>query len=182
MKSFKEFIKEDKQVQINEASLSRVWQHVNSDRPIAIITAFRHEYTQTQNVQRNKLLAAKIRKLGYGYFFLDGYWIEKGPDSQVPVKEDSLFVIGDIGSDDEFIRNLVSLTREFDQEAVLIKSVNGANLYNQSGMPFLNVGELKAGKMGQIYSKLRNNKQSNTFIFENERDGSNWFSKLAGIV
>lgn len=170
--------------QINEASLSRVWQHVNSDRPIATISAFRHEYTQEQNVQRNKSLAAKIRGLGYGYFFLDGYWVETNPDTheEVPVKEDSLFVIGDVGDDDEFIRSMVALAREFDQEAVLIKSTKGANLYDQNGNAFLNVGELKAGKMGQIYSKMRNNKQSNTFVFENERDGAGWFSKLAGIA
>lgn len=60
---------------LNESSLSRVWQHVKSAKPICILTAFCGEHELQKNIQRNKALAADIRAAGYGYFFVDGYWI-----------------------------------------------------------------------------------------------------------
>lgn len=55
--------------QVQEASLSRIWQHAKSDRPIALLTAFRGEYDREENVRRNRQLAATIRKLGYALLF-----------------------------------------------------------------------------------------------------------------
>ena len=40
------------------------------------------------------------------------------------------------------------------------------------------VGTLKPGKAGEIYSKLRNNKDSNTFVFEGERDDDGFIARL----
>ena len=75
---------------VSEASLSRVWQHTQSDRPIALLTAFRGEFGQADNIKRNKTLAAQVRKLGYGFFFVDGYWIEnQGTPEEIHVSEDS---------------------------------------------------------------------------------------------
>ena len=37
------------------------------------------------------------------------------------------------------------------------------------------------GKAGEMFSKLRNNKNSNTFIFTEERDDIGWVGRLAGI-
>lgn len=166
---------------LNEASLSRVWQHAESDRPIALLTAFRGEYDREQNVRRNKELAASIRKLGYGYFFVDGYWIEnEGTPEEVHVAEDSLFVIAPEGSDEKFRSQMIALGKKYDQEGVLIKDKDGANIYNNDGSSF-NIGTLKPGKAAQIYTKLRTNKKANSFVFESERDDLGWLQRLAGI-
>lgn len=41
-----------------------------------------------------------------------------------------------------------------------------------------NVSELKPGKAGEMYTKLRNNKKSNTFVFEGERDDDGFIQRL----
>lgn len=170
---------------INESSLSRVWQHVQGDRPVALITAFRGEFTYDDNVVRNKELASTLRGLGYGFFFVDGAWIEnEGTDQEKHVSEDSLFVIGNSGDDESFKENIISLGAKYNQDAVLIKTVDGIKLYDKTGDDFMQFSNLSAGKLGSVYTKMRNNKKSNTFMFESERDDSGWLSRmrtLAGI-
>ena len=172
--------------QIQEASLSRVWQHTQSDRPIALLTAFRGEYDREENVRRNKQLAATVRKLGYGFFFVDGYWIEnQGTPEEVHVSEDSLFVIAPEGSDEKFRQQMIELGGKYNQDGVLVKDKDGAKVYDKSGGVMFDVGTLSPGKAGEMYTKLRNNKKSNTLVFEGERDDMGFISrlqKLAGVT
>ena len=172
--------------QIQEASLSRVWQHAKSDRPIALLTAFRGEYDRDENVRRNKELAATVRKLGYGFFFVDGYWIEnQGTPEEVHVSEDSLFVIAPEGTDEKFRQQMIELGVKYNQDGVLIKDKEGAKVYDKSGGVMFDVGTLSPGKAGEMYTKLRNNKKSNTFVFEGERDDLGFIGrlqKLAGVT
>jgi hypothetical protein len=167
---------------ISEASLSRVWQHVNSDRPIALLTAFRNEYTRKENLARNRTLATDIRKAGYGYFFVDGYWIEnQGTPQEVHVAEDSIFVVGDEHDQEGFLRRIVQFGKQYNQDAVLVKNSQGAKLYSQTGEQILDVGTLKPGKVADIYTRLRTGKQADSFVFEAERDDLGWLKRLAGI-
>ena len=167
---------------LQEASLSRVWQHAESDRPIALLTAFRGEFTYDENVRRNKILALDIRKHGYGYFFVDGYWIEnEGTPEEVRVSEDSIFAIGDEGKEEEFKQRMIALGAKYGQDGVLIKTGEGANIYNKSGEIDFPVGVLKPGKAGEIYTRLRTNKAANTFIFEAERDALGWMGHFIEI-
>lgn len=169
--------------EIKEASLSRVWQHAESDRPIALLTAFRGEYDREENVRRNKELAATIRKMGYGFFFVDGYWIEnQGTPEEVHVSEDSLFVIAPEGTDEKFRAQMIELGAKYNQDGVLVKDKDGAKVYTSDGSVMFDVGTLRPGKAGEIYTRLRNNKKSNTFVFENERDDLGWLQRLAGIT
>jgi hypothetical protein len=172
--------------QVQEASLSRVWQHAQSDRPIALLTAFRGEYDREENVRRNKQLAATIRKLGYGFFFVDGYWIEnQGTPEEVHVAEDSLFVIAPEGTDEKFRQQMIELGASYNQDGVLIKDNKGTKVYDKSGDEMFDVGTLSPGKAGEMYTKLRNNKKSNTFVFEGERDDEGFIrrlQKLSGVT
>ena len=168
--------------EMNEASLSRVWQHAESNRPIALLTAFRGEYDREENVRRNKELAATLRKLGYGYFFVDGYWIEnQGTPEEIHVAEDSIFVIAPEGTDEKFRSQMISLGNKYNQDGVLVKDRDGAKVYDKQGGVMFDVGTLKPGKAGEIYTRLRNNKKSNTFVFESERDDLGWLQRLAGV-
>lgn len=162
---------------INESSLSRVWQHAKSDRPFALFTAFRNEVSDDEkerrniNVTRNKEAANILRSVGYGYFFVDGYWIEnEGTEDEVEVAEDSIFVIGDADKEEKFVKLIVALGKEYNQDAVLIKTSEGVHLYNQAGRKIADIGTLVPGKMGDIYTKLRGKNQ--TFVFEAERSDS----------
>lgn len=82
------------EILINESSLSRILSHVNNERDFAILTAYRGIYSHNENKIRNSVLAADIKKLGYGFFHLDGFYIENmNTSDERHVKEDSLFVI-----------------------------------------------------------------------------------------
>lgn len=169
---------------IDESSLSRVWQHANSERPFALFTAFRDEVANDEvskrkiNQQRNVAAAAEIRKAGFGFFYVDGHWIEnEGTPDEVEVAEDSIFAISDVNKEQEFVNLIVSLGKQYNQDAVLIKTSKGVHLYNQAGKPFAELGELSPGKAGDMYSKLRGNK--GTFVFEAERDGKGFMGKMA---
>lgn len=62
---------------LNEASLSRIWQHLVSSRAFVMITGFRAKYTNEQNKSRNDQLIYYIHdKLGYGYFKIEGHYPE----------------------------------------------------------------------------------------------------------
>jgi len=60
---FKKLLKEATRRSLNEKSLNRIGQHLKGDRPFAMITAFRGEYTKKQNVERNKSMASKIKNM-----------------------------------------------------------------------------------------------------------------------
>lgn len=87
MKTFKEII--------TESSLSRIYAHIQSDRPIAFITAFRGTYTLADNRKRNKQLESDIRKAGLGFVRVRGYYVENyGTKDANPVNEERYLVIG----------------------------------------------------------------------------------------
>lgn len=152
---------------VYESSLSRVWQLTKSDRPFALITAFRGEHTRKENLSRNRELAANLRQLGYGYFFVDGYWVENaGTPQEAHVSEDSIFVIGDIGTDRQFAKNLVSLAARYNQDGVLIKTQDGVHIYDKAGGQGESIGQLTPGKVAQAYTRLRHQRKDQTFVFE----------------
>ena len=168
-------------VKLTETSLSRVWQHFNNpDKSVAILTAFRGEYDREENQSRNRALAAQIRQLGYGFFFVDGYWIEnQGTPEEQHVSEDSIFVIAPASKTD-FAEQMHKLGNAYNQDAVLVKDVDGVRLIFKDGSE-QELGNLQPGKLAQAYTKLRSNKRSNTFVFESERDDIGWLSRMAGL-
>jgi hypothetical protein len=180
IKSFSEFASEQGD-QVNEQSLSRVWQHTKGDYPVAILTAFRGSYSYKQNVKRNKALASKIRRAGYGYFFVDGYWIEnEGEDDEQHVSEDSIFVIGkDANSDQEFIDLISDFAKQYDQDGSLIKTSDGdVAIYDQNGRKDFGIGKFSPNKVADNYTRLRNKgKHSRTFVFESAHEPTGFIGK-----
>lgn len=181
MKTLKEFI------DIQETSLSRVWQHVNNkDIPIAILTAFRFEYTkikpngdkdQSVNVKRNIQLALEFKNAGFGYFYLDGFWIEnKGTANEQHVSEDSIFVVGKKG-DDSLLQIAIVQAKKYNQDAIIYKHVGSTEILGvQSDGTEHSYGKFSPDKIGQAYSKLRN-RGNRTFVFEQVKWSANWISK-----
>ena len=162
--------------------MSRVWRHfTDPERSAAILTAFRGEYDREENLRRNRTLAAKLRNLGYGIVYVDGYWVENpGTPDEVRVAEDSILVTAPADKTSSFADNISKLGNEYDQEAVVVKDSNGTRLIFKDGSE-QPLGDIKPGQLSDIYTKLRNNKQSNTFVFEGERDDVGFIQRLAGI-
>jgi hypothetical protein len=186
--------------------LSRVWQHVKSNRPFAIITAFRRGYDFQTNNKRNRVLAAKIGNAGYGYFFMEGHWIESEETSgaEEKVKEDSVFVVGresDFDKEGEKrMKNLmVNLAQKFNQDGFIMKMSDpkGIHIFDKNGNIFKTMSTLNPSSLSQSYqllskgaetggkegiegfTKLRN-RGERSFYFESIREDVGFIGHLAG--
>lgn len=165
---------------INESSLSRVWKHFENKNTVVILTAFRGDKSSSENIKNNKDIASKIKSEGFGYFFVDGYWIEnKGESDERKVSEDSIFCIADETRSEDLINLAHKLANEYNQDAIFVKTANEVYLYFKNGDKDKLTGGLKPGKIGDFYTQLRNNKKSNTFVFEGARTNYGFFANFA---
>jgi hypothetical protein len=164
---------------INETSLSRVWKHFNSDKTVVILTAFRGDNEMSKNISDNKSIASEFKKNKFGYFFVDGFWIEnKGESDERKVSEDSIFVI----ANKEDSEKLISLANKYKQDAIFVKTDVETYLLFKNGSKEKLAGGLQPNKIGEFYTKLRNNKKSNTFVFEGARENYGFFGNFASKI
>lgn len=165
---------------MNESSLSRVWNHFYNEKiPVALISAFRWNFPHQQNINRNRELAAMVRRAGYGYVYVDGAW--KDDKTGELSYEDSILVIGNEDTSNlEFEKYLKQWQTLFDQDAVLVKKKGDkgiGTLLNKDGSEF-SVGSMKPNKVGELFTKLRG-RGERTFTLEDvARDELSWAGKL----
>ncbi len=168
---------------LNEVKLSRVWKHFKDpDTTLVILTGFRGDLKLAKNIERNKAIAATLKNAGFGYFYVDGFWIEnQGTENERKVKEDSIFAVNTETTPQE-TKKLIDLAHElankYDQDAILVKTPENTKLLFKNGSSEVLKGNIKPGALGDFYTKLKTNKQASTFIFESERDGKGFFAHL----
>lgn len=146
---------------MNEAPLSRVWDHATNGNGLVLLSAFRPNTDRKTNVANNVRLASEIRSAGYGYFWVDGVWKDKKTGIEYP--EDSILVVGD-GDDARLLRNASAWRRAYDQDAVLVVlgSLNkgrspaavSANLIWRSGSVEIKRA-FSRGDAAEFFTKLR---------------------------
>lgn len=173
---------------LDESSLSRVWQHVSQHKvpTWGMLTAFRSSNTRAENLKLNKQLAADLRDKGYGFFKVEGHWLEcqddtipydKCPtDKLVDATEESLFVPGISKSD------IHMLGKKYGQDSVLYgdkKHGDKAQLIFSKGGT-LNLGSFNVNKVQQAYSKFKSGK---SFAFDtDEKPKTDTSSKLKDAI
>ena len=174
--------------ELNEASISRLWKHTQ-ERNIGIVTAFRGRYTKQENLKRNAQLRNDIRAAGYGFYTIEGHYIEGyGSEASKDVKEQSFLVIGDKGDDSGRLKGFLKKAgakynqdsifyKKFDDTAVLIGTKSKDEDGNAVTFPGKNteftVGKFQPMKMGQFYSKMR----GKPFVFESYEEAQGFFEK-----
>lgn len=103
---------------INEASLSRIWQHIQSDRTFAVISAYKYDLNIEENIKRHEALRRDIKnlkgKIGFieqksGYTYLE-------TNEQI---EERSFFIANIDKE-----AALELGRKYEQETILFKDAN----------------------------------------------------------
>ena len=177
---------------INEVKLGRVWQHFKSDRTVVILTGFRGDKSQKENEQRNKKIAGLIRKAGFGFFYVDGYWVEnKGTEDEIKVSEDSIFAIAEPTRSTELIELAHKIANDYDQDAIFVDEKKGSlenktfvktseevYLYYSNGKKEKLDSHFKPDKIGDFYTQLRGKGRNHTFVFEGERQSKGYFASL----
>ena len=76
---------------IEESSLSRIYQHLQSSDPFCVVSAYRYNYTKQKNKIRHKKLESAVHKAGYGYIPMLAFFKEDTPPYKES-KEESLFI------------------------------------------------------------------------------------------
>jgi hypothetical protein len=173
---------------LNEASLSRLWKHTQ-ERNIGMVTAFRGRYTKGENLKRNSQLRNDIRAAGFGFYTVEGHYIEGyGSEKSKDVKEQTFLVIGDKGDDKGRLKGFLKKAGgKYNQDSVFYKSFNdkamliGTQSKDEEGhaveFPGLNVefsvGTFNPMKMGQFYSKMK----GKPFVFESYEEAETFMTK-----
>ena len=121
---------------LNESSLSRILQHIESDRSFGVLSAFRGGLSKKENMERHADLKDKVRGMGYGFIEMRGGYKEEDGGF---VNELSLFVPG-IDK-----RALVDLGSDLDQDSVIYEDKNSFEL----------VGTNRATGKGKVLMNFR---------------------------
>ena len=166
---------------LNEAGLSRILKH--TERPFAIITAFRSNFSTKENRQRNRKLESSFKKMKAGAIKLVGHW-EEAPDGMTwkeaktqgkaeDVTEESYFVpMPQDMQYNSFREAVISLAKKFNQDAVVIGNGEEVLLVDKGNNKIGTIGKATFGKLGQAYSTLRGHGKL-PFVFEGTVGPSN---------
>jgi hypothetical protein len=154
--------------ELYEASLSRIWQHVQKakDKSFSILTSWRQDKTSKENRAEFNNLKALVRGLGLGFIVVQGHWKEcQDPDvpydscpinQLVDAVEPSLFVVG-LKKD-----QAAELGSRYDQDAVVFAGPGtdgNISLLFKDGKT-QDIGEFKPQAIGQAFTALRKSRES----------------------
>lgn len=166
--------------QITEASLSRIFHHVDVGEGFALLSAGRSENSSAENSKNHGLLRQDIRSGGFGYIQTVGHWTETLDDgTKEPVEEMSIFVPKMPPEE------ALKLGEKYGQEAVIYGDETGI-YYLWVGGEKEKIGDRMSVKVvNDAYSKLK----GKPFTFEGIRyvpsgyiDYLGWSLKLRKIV
>lgn len=171
MNTFKEYIEQCHKELITESSLSRLWRkYKESDS--GTITAFRGEYSKSDNMKRNAELKAALLGAGYSVTAIDGVYIEQyGTANAKRVKEAS-FIVFDYKNTGRLKKDLIRLGQKYDQDSVTFNSVSEGNYYligtskREDSYPGfgkqIKLGKPMFGQNGEFYSSVK----GRPFVFQ----------------
>lgn len=168
---------------INEVKLSRVLKHTKNKKiPLGIISASRKENTDKVNKTQNIQLIEQIKSAGFGFFKVEGSFIEdEGKPTEKKVKEDSIFIIGDEDDNGKLESFLIKMIKKFKQESVVFKPVGDVIMFllEPSGKMF-KLGPFRTNIVSDFMSRIKRSKD--TFVFESVKVPRNSIEiKLAKI-
>jgi hypothetical protein len=161
-------------VKLDEASLGRVLQHVQGKKNVknwGMMTAYRYANTPNQNKKLNKELEAELRKMGHGFFKVEGHWVEC-QDGNLSYEDCPENLLKDAIEESLFVPNISAkeihkLGKKYGQDAVIFggeETKGNATLIFKDGK-VENIGKFSPNKIQQAYSKLKGGK---TFVFNPE--------------
>ena len=161
-------------VKLDEASLGRVLQHVQGKKNVknwGMMTAYRYANTPNQNKTLNKKLEGELRKMGHGFFKVEGHWVEC-QDGNLSYEDCPKNLLKDAIEESLFVPNISvkeihKLGKKYGQDAVIFggeQTKGNATLIFKDGK-VENIGKFSPNKIQQAYSKLKGGK---TFVFNPE--------------
>ena len=105
-------------------SLNRTVFWLNN-RNCAILSAWRGEFSRTENDRRNNELQQSLRNLGYGVIRLKGCYAEVGQS----IGKENSYLVFDLEDTQEFRDIIYEHSERYNQDCFLFKPVNEDNAY-----------------------------------------------------
>jgi len=135
------------------------------------LTAYRYANTPNQNKKLNKDLEGELRKMGHGFFKVEGHWVEC-QDGNLSYDDCPENLLKDAIEESLFVPNISAkqihkLGKKYGQDAVIFggeQTKGNATLIFKDGK-VENIGKFSPNKIQQAYSKLKGGK---TFVFNPE--------------
>jgi len=153
-----------KSYKLDEASLARVYQHVNADKNVkswGMVTAFRSLNTPSENRKLNKQLESDIRSKKLGFFKVEGYWREcqdsnvnyaDCPNEKLKDSIETTFFVPNIS-----MKDIHTFGNKYDQDSILYggdETKGNAHLIWRDGSHD-DVGKFHPNIIQQAYSKMK---------------------------
>lgn len=162
-------------------SLSRLYKYIiESNKDFGIISAYRGNYSEKENLQRTQNLKNDIRSLGYGFVNVKGGYVETDINGvQTEVIEQSFFIplIA--------FKEICNLGRKYDQETVLYKNDEYIAYVNPKNgnieMKFKNDISTQKEKVKEYFTQFKN-KGKRKFVFLSEQTEQNVVNKVKGTL
>ena len=102
--------------QINESSLSRIWQHIKNNTSFGVISAFMSGLSLEENLKRHNSLKSDIKGLKLGFIEQrSGYTYLKKDETEEQVEEMSFFV------PNITYQQIINLGKKYNQETIIYK-------------------------------------------------------------
>ena len=166
---------------LNETTFSRIASKIDDQKiPFVVMSADRHEFTRSQNDNRNKELKQAVKASGYPFAELQGSWVEQDEEgNDMRVVEKSIIIYdesrGDVPERSTELFDLgKQLSSEYDQDAYIFGEPGAKswkmhiNAYDRSGNmvdyggPWSTVEQIPNDS--SFWSKVR----GTTFVFKEE--------------
>jgi len=156
---------------IDEASLSRVYQHVSGHPKVkswGMMSGFRNANTKQENQATNQQLEKDLRAMNLGFFKVQGHWKEC-QDSSISWQDCPKDQLKDSVEESFFIPNinneqLLGLTQKYNQDAAVYgdkENPGEAFLLFKNGSTE-NIGKFNANKVSNAYSQMKGDR---SFLF-----------------
>ena len=163
-----------------ESSLDTIWQKYSDNRKtIVLMSAFRNEKENKENIDNNKYWASQIKKAGFGYHILNGYFLKNNNTScETRDYESCIFAV----TDEKHSKRLISLCRKvadkFEQNYIIVKEAKGGTFFlnKNNNRENINIAQISYD-LGKYFAQLRNKGESEIFVFEKTINEKSWIGK-----
>ena len=103
---------------LNEISTNRILHHFQNDKTLAIISTFRTERTEKENLQLLKQFKSEIKKLKLGFSELISRWSEQNQDTnEIETSDERSLMIYGISLNDA-----MKFGQRYNQSSIIFKS------------------------------------------------------------
>jgi hypothetical protein len=153
-----------------ETTLTHVVAALESDRPLAIISADRPDRTDQESLEHTKRLAADARDAGFSFQVIEGRWSPSGARAWF------VLVVADVNTAANLLGHCRKWMKEFEQDWFLLRNADSRDI-----LQIVADGSRKGALVGSVRVEpgRLTLPDGRSFTFERAYWAAGWFTGLA---